>query len=444
MSHCGIYRGAAHSRCNIEYRISKSEWKLPVNMYNLKDYDGHLIVKALKGEFVEEVRVIPQNMENYLSITVDRLKFIDSFQFTPQSLDSLVKTLEVDEFKYVRQASPIQHEFELIKRKGVYHYDYMDSFARFDESRLPSQDAFFSKLSDSPCSDTEYAHATQVWNAFECESMADYHENYLCGVLLLADFFQKFRASCLAHYSIGVVHYYTAPGLAWVAAHRMTHVSLELITDVDMYHFVEYSIQGRISMITTRFAQANFHTLPGYDASHLHVHLIYLDANNLYGWAMSQPLPTGGFQFLQPDEIETLAPVGELSDDAVDGYIYEMDLHYPQHLHNAHEDYPLVPESLEIGSDMYSPAQHAVFPQTAPQKKLTPNLRDKVRYVVHYRNLKLYLQLGLVLTRIHRVLAFKQSTWLKTYIYIPQHPSAFIGKEWFWEDTSEFEEACTG
>ena len=184
-------------------------------MHNLKSYDGHPIVKALKSEFAEEVRVIPQNMENYLYITLDRLKFIYSLQFTPQSLDSLVKTFEVDEFKYVREAFSIQHEFHLIKRKGVYPYDYMDSFARFDESRLPSQDAFFSKLSDSPCSDKEYAHATQVWTAFECESMTDYHDIYLkCDILLLVDFFEKFRASsCLAHYSLGAVHYYTAPGL---------------------------------------------------------------------------------------------------------------------------------------------------------------------------------------------------------------------------------------
>ena len=115
-------------------------------------------------------------MENYLSIIVDRLKFIDSLQFTPQSL---AKTVEVDEFKYVREAFPIQHEFEFIKRKGFYPYDYMDSFDRFDKSRLPTQIAFFSKLSDSPCSDTQYAHATQVWTAFECESMTDYHDNYL-------------------------------------------------------------------------------------------------------------------------------------------------------------------------------------------------------------------------------------------------------------------------
>ena len=150
--HChivGLYPGAAHSRCNLTYRISKSDWKLPVVIHNLKGYDGRLIVKALKSEF-GEVRVIPQNMEKYLSITVDRLMFIDSLQFTSQSLDSLAKTLEVDEFKYVREAFPFAHEFDLIERKGVYPYDYMDNFARFDESPLSLQDAFVSKLPDSP------------------------------------------------------------------------------------------------------------------------------------------------------------------------------------------------------------------------------------------------------------------------------------------------------
>ena len=129
--------------------------------------------------------------------------------------------------------------------------------------------------------------------------MADYHDIYLkCDVLLLADFFENFRAICLAHYSLDAVHYYTAPGLASDAALKMSRVSLELITDIDMYHFIEKSIRGGISMITTRYAQANFPTLPGYDASRPHTNLIYLDANNLYGLAMIQPLPTGGFRFL--------------------------------------------------------------------------------------------------------------------------------------------------
>ena len=282
-------------------------------------------------------------MEKYLSNTVGRLKFIDPFQFTSQSLDSLVKTLEVDEFKYVREEFPIQHVFEHSKRKRVYPYDYTDSFARFDESRLPSQDSFFNKLSDIPCSDTEYAHATRVWAAFECESIVEYHDIYLkCDVLLLADFFEKFRATCLAYYSLDDVHYYTAPTLAWDVALRMSRVDLELITDVFMYHFIGNSIRGGISMIATRYARTNVPTLPDLPNQYF----IFLDANNLYGRAMSQLLPTHGFRFLQPNEIDGLGDVQQLADDAEDGYIFEVDLSYPHHLHDSHDDYPLAPEQV--------------------------------------------------------------------------------------------------
>ena len=93
-----------------------------------------------------------------------------------------------------------------------------------------------------------------------------------------------------------------------------------------------------------------------------------------------------------------------------------MDLHYPTHLHYRHDDYSLAPESLVIDRSMYSSTQQAVFPESAPQRKLTPNLRDKVKYVVHYRNLKLYLQLGFVVTKVRRLLTFKQSPWLKAYL----------------------------
>ena len=128
---------------------------------------------------------------------------------------------------------------------------------------------------------------------------------------------------------------------------------------------------------------------------------------------MSQSLLTHGFRFLQQDEISTLK-LQEISDDAED--IFEVDLHYPTRLHDRHDDYPLAQESLMIGRSMYSSTQQAVFPESAPQRKLRPNLRDKVKYVLHYRNLKLSLQLGLVVTKVHRVLTCKQSPWLKAYI----------------------------
>ena len=148
--------------------------------------------------------------------------------------------------------------------------------------------------------------------------------------------------------------------------------------------------------------------------------LIYLDANNLYGHAMCQYLPTGGFRILSEEEVGKL-DLDTLEDESDDGYIYEIDLRYPIELHDKHDDYPLAPQLLEIDSAVYSPTQSSIYPKSPPQKKLTPNLMDKSNYVVHYRNLELYVQLGLVITQVNRVLAFKQSPWLKQYIDFNTH-----------------------
>ena len=121
--------------------------------------------------------MIPQNMEKYLSLTVGQLKFNDSFQFTPKGLEVLVMTLADDEFRYLRESCTSNH-FGLSRRKGLYPYDYMVSFDWFNETELPPQDAFFSKSSGSPCSDSEYTHATRVWTAVGFRTMADYHEIY--------------------------------------------------------------------------------------------------------------------------------------------------------------------------------------------------------------------------------------------------------------------------
>ena len=139
--------------------------------------------------------MIPHNMGKYLSLAIRQLKFIDSFQFTPKGLDQLAKTLGDDEFRYLSES----YTSSLFVVKVS--YGYMDSFDRFEEIELPSQDAFFIKLSGSPCTDSEYTHATRLWDAFRCKTIADYHDIYLqLDVLLLADFFEKFRRTCLEFY----------------------------------------------------------------------------------------------------------------------------------------------------------------------------------------------------------------------------------------------------
>ena len=146
---------------------------------------------------------------------------------------------------------------------------------------------------------------------------------------------------------------------------------------------------------------------------------MYLDANNLYGWAMSQPLPTGEFDWLNEEEITNL-DIMQIADNSEEGYILEVDLKYPKELHDLHNDYPLAPEKMKICPEMLSPYCKQLSEDlklgSVPVPKLVPNLNDKTKYIVHYSNLKLYLMLGMELTEICRVLVFQQSPWFSAYI----------------------------
>lgn len=172
-------------------------------------------------------------------------------------------------------------------------------------------------------------------------------------------------------------------------------------------------------MITHRYAKANNKYLQDYDPEKPTSFIIYKDANNLYGHAMSQPLPIGDFKWMPEREIASF-DVTTVTDDADTGYILEVDLEYPPELHDLHSDYPLAPEKIEISPEMLAPYQLNLKDELeyTPAKvaKLVPNLWNKRKYVIHYRNLKQYLSLGTKLTKIHRVLQFKQEAWLKPYI----------------------------
>ena len=418
--HChvlGIYRSAAHESCNLNYRILPNQYKMPIFLHNLRGYDGHIIIHAIQ-ERHGKVRVIPTNMEKYMAFSVGQLQFLDSFQFTLESLDSLVKTLRDDEFVYTREEFTNEEEFKLIKQKGIFPYDYLDDFSKLASKEIieyPSRETFFNKLNDKEVSEKDYLHGKLVWNKFGCKTFEDYHDIYLkTDVLLLTDFFEKFRETCLSNYQLDPTHYFTTPGLAWDAALKMTEVELELLQNEEMYTFFERGIRGGVSMISKRYARANNPGCADYDSKKPTTYLIDLDMNNLYGGAMVLPLPTDEFQWLTPEEIEERS-FESISDDSDVGFVLEVDLEYSSALHNLHNSYPLAPEALEIDETMFSPLQKT-FPNKPPQIKLTPNLRDKAKYIVHYRNLKFYLKMGMRVKKIHRVLQFNQRPWLKKYI----------------------------
>ena len=315
-----------------------------------------------------------------------------------------------------------------MKRKGVYPYDYMDSFSKFNDTELPQREEFYSQLTDTNISEDDYRHAKDVWNTFSLKNMGEYHDLYLkTDILLLVDVFESFRKTCLAYYKLDPLHYISAPALAWDAMLKMTGINLELITDIDMQLFIEKGMRGGISYIAHRHAEANNKYMKNYDINALISYIMYLDANNLYGWAMSKPLPYGSFKWVYP---ETSFYINELNEIVVGetiipkkkgiGHIYEVDLEYPEELHDLHNDYPCAAEKIKVSDDMLSDYCREIKNKfkisSGNVNKLIPTLSDKKNYVLHEENLKLYLSLGLKLKKIHRVLEFREKPWLKQYI----------------------------
>eukprot|EP01050_Picozoa_sp_SAG11_P029037 SAG11_NODE_8012_length_1069_cov_146.385567_1_plen_322_part_10 len=277
----GEYRGPAHSKCNLEEgKKNTRRYKIPVLFHNLKNYDGHLIIKHV-GEHTSKIEVIPQNYEKYISFSFDHYKFLDSAAFLAASLDTLSSNLYdgskgTNKFKHSIKHGP-SHDLDLLLKKGVFPYDYMIDWDVFDETKLPPKEDFYSKLNNTDISDEEYKHAQNVWNTFNIKNLGEYQDLYCrTDVLLLADIFENFRVLCMKDYGLDPVHYYTLPGFAWDAnisrifnpeLEKKDPLILDLFTDYDMHLMVEEGIRGGISMISHRYAKANNKYLPDHDKS---------------------------------------------------------------------------------------------------------------------------------------------------------------------------------
>ena len=360
--HChitGKYRGSSHQKCNLKLRVNpEEEVKIPIIFHNLRGYESHFIMQEI-GEIVKKhaytnkkgekyqmnINAIPNNMEKYMAFMLgNHLVFLDSFQFMSSSL-------------------------------------------------IKNKEDFYSILNDEHISDEDYEHAKRVWKTLGCKTMGDYHDYYLASdVLLLSDVFENFRKTCLEYYKLDPCHYFTSPRLSWDAMLKMTDIKLELMTDIDMYQFIEKGLRGGISYIANRYSKANNKYMKKYDEKAPSKYIMYLDANNLYGWAMSQYLPTGGFRWITQKQIDKIN-LTKYEEDSKNGLILEVDLEYPEKLHYLHNDYPLAPEKVKVTSDMLSEYCKNISEKynisTSLVSKLIPTLSKKENYVLHYRNLQL-------------------------------------------------------
>ena len=442
----GKYRGAAHYDCNINYNFKN--FKIPVFFHNLKGYDEHFIIKAyakygkymkqaldkdgnvIEKETTMRIDCIPNTSEKYLSFTIGRMQFKDSFGFMSSSLEQLVSNLfkgkGKEGFKYVKAAyEKYGNKWEMLLRKGIYPYEYMNSFERFNETKLPDIDKFFSKLNDETVKDDDYKYAQKVWNEFEIKNLGEYTDLYmLCDVLLLADVFEEFRSMAINDYQLDPANYLTAPSLFNDANYKLRNNEIENMTDIDMFIMFEKAKRGGLCTIgSDRYVEANNKYMKEYDKSKPSKYVIYIDANGLYSDAMSKPLPTNDFKW-EDTKIFTDDYIKNIPDDGINGrgFIFEVDIEYPKELHNYFNDYIPLPENIAFESSPYmKEAATGMEIKSNKQIKLTCCLTNKNQYVVHYAELKSALNKGIKLKTIHRVISFKQSCWMKEYIMFNQN-----------------------
>ena len=416
--HChytGRYRGAAHNICNLKYSKPNN---IPVFFHNLTGYDSHLFIKKI-GITEGNIDCIPNNEEKYITFSKTiktgeyknkrgetknkyfKIVFKDSLKFLSASIDELVSNTPKDNLKIIDKHYPPE-QAKLLKQKGFFPYEYMDTIEKLKNTKPPPRKAFYSKLTGGGITEKNYNHVLNVWKTFNMKTFKDYLKLYNeCDVLLLADVFENFRDLCIKIYGLDPAYYYTAPGLAWDACLKMTNINLELLSDLDMLLMVEKGIRGGISIISNRYGEANNKYMKDFNKNKPSKYLMYLDANNLYGCAMSEKLPTHGFKKLTIKEIEKLYNNQVVQVWEKTPCILEVDLEYPEKLHDPHNDYPFCPERVECDNGV---------------KKLIPNLRSKNNYVIHYKNLMQCLKAGLKLKKIHRGIKFEESAWLKPYI----------------------------
>ena len=293
------------------------------------------------------------------------------------------------------------NKFILLLRKGVYPYEYMDSWNKFSETSLPDKKDFYSCLNMENITDIDYRHATRVFKEFKMNNLGDYHDLYVqSDTLLLADIFENFRNISLKTYGLDPACFMSLPGFAWYACLKITRVRLELISHINMLLMIESGMRGGVCHVIRSYAEANNKYMDNYDESKVSSFLQYLDANNLYGSPMTDKLPVGGFKW-----VKNVSKIDEEFIKKYDGnnnigYFLKVDAECPKELHDLHSDLPSLLEKMKING----------------HSKLVCTLYDKKGYVAHIRNIKQAVNHGLKLKKVCKAIVFYQEAWLKPYI----------------------------
>jgi hypothetical protein len=342
-----------------------------------------LVKKLATNPLVGGVKIYARTAEKLIAIDTKHFTFIDSLAHMNASLDTISQNLikhGKDHFKILRSIFPDDAQFNLMLGKGSFCYEYLDSVERLSEP-CPPHSAFYSSLKQQNITTMEYENVINIFQSFKLQNIGDLMKLYcIQDVAILADCFNEYRQMVRKSFDLEAAAYFSSPSLTLDAALKFTNVTLELIQDVNKYMFIESGIRGGLAIANTHYAKANNPRLPDYNPQERDSSIFYIDVTNLYGYNLSQQLPTSNFEW----ETLTLAEVIKIAENynhTLDkkGYIVEVDMTHPVKQHDRYSDFPPVISKLTITEEMLSPWGKLLLgdKKHCPFEKLAPNFLDK-------------------------------------------------------------------
>ena len=412
------YLGAAHAMCNFQRQSPKH---IPIYVHNFMSYDSNFILKHL--DIVNkktQIKCMPYNSNKLRTLTLNKWKFLDSYQMLSGSLADLVNNLSQDEheFSLVKQGLSLNlNEINLCTQKAAYPYEWVKSVKQLKSVvDYPPFESFYSELKGDNISKLKYEEGKKLYKTFKFKNMLEYTEFYCkLDTLLLAEVMFSFRKTIYDAFNLAIENYISLPQLSFDACLKTLSGSpIEKLHDPAMVTMLEKNIRGGVSFVNNRHEKV---------IDDKNECMLYIDANNLYGWAQKMFLPTGNYKWVPSNKIKKLDWLA-MKPDQLEGFIIEADLHFPKKIHRKLDNLPLAPEHETINYDSLSPFSKRIQKNLLgkarayryKQVKLVTSLKRKKRYVLHYLNLQLYLKLGVKVKKIHNVMSFQQRDVLKTFI----------------------------